>query len=340
MAIIVKPDDGIDLSKSVVPVVDNNPTLVLFREDVREKLMVELSAEVDAYVPDLSTKKGRDAVATFAFKFTRSKTAVQGAAKEVNAEFYGKIEDVNRVRDTMAKRFDALRDRARAPLTEWEEDESARLKAEAEKQAATQAKIDEFKHASVVMAHETAAMVAARIERVEALDGEEPFTVAKTAALSMLFHAHEKLTQQEADAAELKRLRDAETERKCQEALLLQSEREPKPFTGSPIPSLSGISTRRKEFIEKITGEIAATGGTGGEASKGRTLGVDLARGDDASVTAAHDTAMMVSVLSHRKLEIAKQALVRECFGIDTAAAAEVMDAIVNGLIPGVSFNS
>jgi hypothetical protein len=337
MAILLKPDDGIDLSKSVVPVVENNPTLVLFREDVREKLMVELSAEVDAYVPDLSTKKGRDAVATFAFKFTRSKTAVQGAAKEVNAEFYGKIEDVNRVRDSMAKRFDALRDRARAPLTEWEKEEAIRAKAEAEKKAAIDAKIDEFKRASVVMAHETAAMVAARIERVEALDGEEPFTVAKTTALLDLMAAHDKLTKQEADATELKRLRDAETERKRQEALLLQSEREhAKAEIAKLVPAkadygiynqlgigvpLPRVPTRREEFITKITGEQFA---------------VDHAGGPDASVVAELTFA---STEHTAAFEIAKQALVRECFGIDTAASAEVMDAIVNGLIPGVSFN-
>jgi hypothetical protein len=293
----------------------------LFREDVREKLMVELSAEVDAYVPDLSTKKGRDAVATFAFKFTRSKTAVQGAAKTVNAEFYGKIDEVNGVRDAMAKRFDDLRDRARAPLTEWEKEESARLKAEAEKQAAIQAKLDEFKRSSVVLAHEKASTIAARIERVEAMDGEEPFTVAKTAALLALMDAHDKLTKQEADAAELKRLRDAETERKRQEALLLQSEREPKQFASSPTPSTSGISLRRETRTSDGTANLG------------------LVPAPEYTAESLNASGIGGTVSNTPAFEKAKQALVRECFGIDTAAAAEVMDAIVNGLIPGVSFN-
>jgi len=46
----------------------------------------QIRAEIDAFVPDVSTKKGRDAIASIAHKVARSKTALDNVGKELVAE--------------------------------------------------------------------------------------------------------------------------------------------------------------------------------------------------------------------------------------------------------------
>lgn len=80
-------------------------------------------------VPDLSTKKGRDRVASLAAQVSRSKTAIEKPGRE----YLKRLKEAVRPAEAEIKRFvdacDALRDATRLPLTEWEA-EQERLKAE------------------------------------------------------------------------------------------------------------------------------------------------------------------------------------------------------------------
>lgn len=80
-------------------------------------------------VPDLSTKKGRDRVASLAAQVSRSKTAIEKPGRE----YLKRLKEAVRPAEAEIKRFvdacDALRDATRRPLTEWEA-EQERLKAE------------------------------------------------------------------------------------------------------------------------------------------------------------------------------------------------------------------
>ncbi|MBX9267248.1 hypothetical protein [Chromobacterium violaceum] len=87
-------------------------------------------------VPDLSTKKGRDRIASLAYKVSQSKTAVEKPGRDylkLVKELPKKIEE--ELRDFVTK-CDALRDAVRQPLTDWEA-EQERLAAE--KKAADEA---------------------------------------------------------------------------------------------------------------------------------------------------------------------------------------------------------
>lgn len=81
--------------------------------------------------PDLSTKKGRDRVASLAAQVSRSKTAVEKPGRE----YLKRLKEAVKPAEQEIKRFvdacDALRDETRLPLTEWEA-EQERLKAEEE----------------------------------------------------------------------------------------------------------------------------------------------------------------------------------------------------------------
>lgn len=99
--------------------------------------------------PDLSTKKGRDRVASLAAQVSRSKTAVEKPGRE----YLKRLKEAVRPAEQEIKRFvdacDALRDETRRPLTEWEAEqeriaaekaaEEERLRIEAEQAASAEA---------------------------------------------------------------------------------------------------------------------------------------------------------------------------------------------------------
>jgi hypothetical protein len=80
-------------------------------------------------VPDLSTKKGRDRVASLAAQVSRSKTAIEKPGRE----YLKRLKEAVRPAEAEIKRFvdacDELRDATRRPLTEWEA-EQERIKTE------------------------------------------------------------------------------------------------------------------------------------------------------------------------------------------------------------------
>lgn len=101
--------------------------------------MLYVAGGLDAYleqirqavneVPDLSTKKGRDRVASLAAQVSRSKTAIEKPGRE----YLKRLKEAVRPAEAEIKRFvdacDELRDATRRPLTEWEA-EQERIKAE------------------------------------------------------------------------------------------------------------------------------------------------------------------------------------------------------------------
>lgn len=80
-------------------------------------------------VPDLTTKKGRDRVASLAAQVSRSKTAIEKPGRE----YLKRLKEAVRPAEAEIKRFvdacDELRDATRKPLTEWEAAQE-RIKAE------------------------------------------------------------------------------------------------------------------------------------------------------------------------------------------------------------------
>jgi len=47
--------------------------------------MAHIRSEIDSFVPDVTTKKGRDGIASIAFKVAKSKTYLDGLGKELGA---------------------------------------------------------------------------------------------------------------------------------------------------------------------------------------------------------------------------------------------------------------
>ncbi|MDG4696373.1 cell envelope biogenesis protein TolA [Providencia sp. CRE-3FA-0001] len=113
-------------------VIEKSTALEVFKSsDSVEDIIRKVEQEVNSFIPDVSTVKGRKEIASLAYKVAQSKTYLDGLGKDLVAELkeIPKLIDANR--RTVRERFDTLRDKVRQPLTEWEAEQE---RIEAEKQ--------------------------------------------------------------------------------------------------------------------------------------------------------------------------------------------------------------
>lgn len=91
-----------------------------------DPFLAHIRAEIDGFLPDVSTKKGRDAIASIAYKVAKSKTALDNMGKDLVAELKDVPKKIDAERKRMRDLLDAWKDEVRKPLTEWEQAEEAR----------------------------------------------------------------------------------------------------------------------------------------------------------------------------------------------------------------------
>ncbi|HCA7141886.1 TPA: hypothetical protein MX248_003745 [Klebsiella michiganensis] len=113
----------------LVVIEKNNAMAVFTNNDQLDPLIEAIEKEARSLVPDVTTKKGRDAIASMAHKVARSKTYIDNAGKDLVAELKALPKQIDESRRVARERLDALKDEVRRPLTEWEA-EQARIAAE------------------------------------------------------------------------------------------------------------------------------------------------------------------------------------------------------------------
>mgnify|MGYP007016145118 CR=1 FL=1 len=91
-----------------------------------DPFLAKIREEIDGFVPDVSTRKGREAIASIAYKVARSKTALDNVGKELVAELKEVPKKIDAERKRMRDLLDGWQEEVRRPLTEWEEAEEAR----------------------------------------------------------------------------------------------------------------------------------------------------------------------------------------------------------------------
>lgn len=151
--------------------------------------------------PDLSTKKGRDRVASLAASVSRSKTAIEKPGRE----YLKRLKEAVKPAEQEIKRFvdacDALRDATRQPLTEWEaEQERIRIEEEAKKAAEELA-------IKIEADHEVALLMNDKFDR-DAAD-------AKTEAERLKKEHEERIAKEAAEKARIEAAAAAQREREA-----------------------------------------------------------------------------------------------------------------------------
>lgn len=195
----------------LVVIEKQNAMAVFTTKEQLDPIIEAIEKEARSLVPDVSTRKGRDAIASMAHKVARSKTYIDNAGKDLVAELKALPKQIDESRRIVRERLDALKDEVRKPLTDWENAESAR------KDALQQRLTDLRSLADVIDGvgnYLPAVEIQQRIESAKAVALDDSWQevaaeagVAKDATIQQLEAALIVAKQREHEAAELERLR-------------------------------------------------------------------------------------------------------------------------------------
>lgn len=203
-----------ETTQAQLVVIEPTSAVALFTEGQGiAELLADIRQKATSLVPDITTAKGRKEVASIAHAVARTKTYLDGLGKEQTDKFkeIPKRIDANRkqIRDTL----DALKDEVRAPLTQYEAAEEARV-------AALQSRLARLNELGSSASIEIAAAdLQVMLQEVEqnALDDTwqellPQATVAKELAAKRLGEALAARLKYEAEQAELEQLRQKQAE--------------------------------------------------------------------------------------------------------------------------------
>jgi|DEB0MinimDraft_6_1074348.scaffolds.fasta_scaffold06965_6 hypothetical protein len=117
---------------SEIQIINNIKPVELFNNsDNVDSLISAIESLINDHVPDTSTDKGRKEIASLAYKVSQTKSKLEKLGKDLVADEKEKIKKVDSERIRLTKHLDELRNKARQPLTLWEEEQD-RIKREIE----------------------------------------------------------------------------------------------------------------------------------------------------------------------------------------------------------------
>ena len=169
-------------------------------------------------VPDLSTDKGRKAIASMARKVASSKAAFDAHGKELKEQYTVITSKIDADRKLFRDQCDALRDEIRKPLTDWEQAEKDRI---SKHENAIKEITDLLLPENILVDSDVIASNIRWLEKVPMgtmfEEFEDRIKLAKLETLETLRIAFDNKLKLETEQAELERLRIAEQQRIQQE---------------------------------------------------------------------------------------------------------------------------
>jgi colicin import membrane protein len=347
----------------IVALVEASPSLVLVDKQKFSQFYEAMKEECDAHTPDLTTERGRKAIASLAYKVARTKTAIDDAGKAMNEEARARINAVDESRREIRQQLDALKDEVRKPLTEWEAAEEARVDR-------CQQTITLLRESAVVGFEETAEEVRKRLDHIGGLTFSEEEHGGYLPQLETLLEqttatlesAIARLAREEDERAELERLRAEAAERERQdrerreaeesERLRLEQaraaeearERAEEQERQRIAAAEKAAEDRARQEAERVHAEaLAAERRRADEAERAAQAERERIAREDAERKAAADReaaeqARRDADRAHRGkiMGVAKEAIM-EAGEVDEAAAKRIVLAVAAGSIPNIS---
>ena len=324
-------------------VIEKSKALDVFKSSNSvEDIISKIESEVNSFVNDVNTDKGRKEIKSLAYRVAQSKTYLDGLGKDLVAELkeIPKLIDANR--KTVRDRLDVLRDKVRQPLTEWEAEQD-RIKAEKqmlawhEEALEMNAAFDKALAERIESDHEIALLMNEKFDRdlAEAKAEAERLRIAheeelkKQAAEQARLEAEQK-AQQEIEAA-AQREREAKeaaerAEREKQEAIQRaeQAAKEAKEKAGQAAKEAQERAEREKQDA------IEAERKKAHEAEQARLAEEERKRKEDAKRQEDKE---------HRRVfnQEALKALVSN--GFDEKLATEFIKLVASNQIPHMTMN-
>ena len=179
-----------------------------------QSLFDRIAEQARSIVPDLSTDKGRKAIASMARKVASSKTAFDAHGKELKEQYTAITSKIDADRKLFRDQCDALRDEIRKPLTDWENAEKQRI-------TDLELRVSSLKQEFGLI---SSTDIQNDIKRIESISIDESFMEFQDKAKLQKYETLEFLNKllieamdSEAKQAELEALRQAEMLRQQQE---------------------------------------------------------------------------------------------------------------------------
>lgn len=291
---------------------------------------VEKSAKQEAAQYEITTDKGRKALASVAYKVAKSKTFLDDLGKEMVEDWKAAAKKVDADRKLIRDSLDALKEEVRKPLTDWEN-------AEKERVASREARITEIRAFKAAIYNSTADVKNA-LDALNALaqfDWMEFADTAQEAAAASLVALQEKLQsllQAEAERAELEKLR-------LETAVREQKEREERIAREAAEAATKAAEAAAKIAADKAEALRLEAVAQADRARRDAELAVQREREKiDAEKKAAEAAEQKRAAdIEHRK-KINNEAL--QAFiacGLSEDAAKKAVLAIANGSIPNIN---
>lgn len=196
------------MSNEIAVIETSQIAIALSKEGGAVDLLDLVRGYANAEINDVTTAKGRKAIASLAYKVSQTKAAVEKARLDLVADEKARLKKIDAEGKVFRDGCDAIRDEIRAPLTAWEEAEKSRvdlLNARLEK-LTDLGRVDQLSPSAVI------ADVLAEIKATAIDDSWQELVTDAAKAKDIAIPHFENLlglaTQREAEQAELARLRE------------------------------------------------------------------------------------------------------------------------------------
>lgn len=285
-----------------------------------DPLIESVRKTVESFEHDLSTQAGRKRTASLAAKVSKAKTFLDGLGKDLVSDWKQKAKVVDNERKRMREALDALRDQARAPLTELEE-----------KEAEEQAKKDSFiadirAYMEYPEGQETSSLYEARLKSLESVeigdwlgDLEAQAHREKTGALAWLRTKIESMKKMEEEAAEeIRRQAEAAEKARIEREAQIRKEAEARVMMEAEKMKREAEEAERRAIVAKEEAEKRA-----------KEAEIRALRAKEEALRSKPSTKITREMKTEAKLAIMQ-------LGIDEIDAVNVVIAIIDGRIPHV----
>ncbi len=286
-----------DAGTDIVVAVNANPGIVLLDREKYSVWYEARLAEGKAIPADVSVKKNRDALRSFAADVRSDKAGIKKARLRLTEEWRTMTAQANAAGKEIDEQLESLAVEIRQPLTDWEAAEEAR-------EEAAKALIAGIWAACEISIDDTADDVMTRGTDVwnTKLDPEllgarlDEATSAKSIAVERLKTALARLKKEEADRAELEKLRAAEAERaRAEEEKAAAAEIERQRIEAERLAEECRIAAEKADADRIAAAEQAAADKAAKEAQDAADAERDrIAREHEAELNAERDARLKV----------------------------------------------
>lgn len=334
----IEPDNAVI---DIVEIAETDPTPFILDKAAWGRFLARVKGEVSGLDVDLTTDKGRKAIASAAYKIAKCKTAIDAAGKELNEEARAKIKVIDTARKEIRDTLDALKEDVRRPLTEWEEAEKKRQEDVAEiMQDISDAIAAPFsaERTVEVMEDRLAATQAIVIDPAVFGDQAEYAEERKAKAIAAVSDALDAVRKEEADRAELERLRKEAEERAEQDRLAAEA-REREAREAEERAKREEEAKRAAAEAESRAKRMAEEAAEKARQEERQRIEAEARKAKEREEAEAREAERLARNKKHRK-EIetaARRALIGCAEGLTNDQAEAIVTAISSGHIPHVS---